>query len=133
MTFKEAFAKARKEKGAGKTFTWNGKSYSTDYKQESSPTRPRARPDRAPTSSTRPKSRPTPTRPRARPTTAKAPQSEAMTEGLKTLSERSNPQPKELNLMGKVNRARRNFRAKMDRAEQRARRKLFPLYKADQR
>lgn len=29
-SFKEAFAKARKELGAGKTFTWNGKLYSTN-------------------------------------------------------------------------------------------------------
>lgn len=34
MSFKEAFAKARKEKGPGKTFTWNGKSYSTNYAEE---------------------------------------------------------------------------------------------------
>ena len=30
QSFKAAFAAARKEKGAGKTFTWNGKSYSTN-------------------------------------------------------------------------------------------------------
>lgn len=29
-TFNEAFAEARKEKGAGKTFMWNGKKYTTD-------------------------------------------------------------------------------------------------------
>jgi len=29
-TFNAAFAAARKEKGAGKTFTWNGKLYTTD-------------------------------------------------------------------------------------------------------
>ena len=29
-SFREAFAKARKEKGAGKTFTWDGRSYSTN-------------------------------------------------------------------------------------------------------
>lgn len=40
-TFKEAFAKARKELGAGKTFTWNGKSYTTDLAGEK---RPKARP-----------------------------------------------------------------------------------------
>ena len=33
-TFKEAFAAARKEKGAGKTFTWQGKSYTTDLASE---------------------------------------------------------------------------------------------------
>lgn len=46
-TFKEAFAKARKELGAGKTFTWNGKSYSTNVEGEdkgaTSP-KPKARP-----------------------------------------------------------------------------------------
>lgn len=49
-TFKEAFAAARKEKGAGKTFTWNGKSYTTDMatdKKQSAPTasdKPKAKP-----------------------------------------------------------------------------------------
>lgn len=46
-TFKEAFAAARKEKGAGKTFTWNGKSYSTDYAEEKKSakgTKPKAKP-----------------------------------------------------------------------------------------
>lgn len=33
-SFSEAFKKARKEKGAGGTFTFNGKSYSTNYKDE---------------------------------------------------------------------------------------------------
>ena len=33
--FKEAFASARKKLGAGKTFQWNGKSYSTNYARES--------------------------------------------------------------------------------------------------
>jgi hypothetical protein len=35
MSFSKAFAAARKEMGKGKTFTWKGKSYSTDYKEES--------------------------------------------------------------------------------------------------
>ena len=45
-TFKEAFAKARKELGAGKTFTWNGKSYTTDYAEEGKKAtpKPKARP-----------------------------------------------------------------------------------------
>ena len=30
-SFKEAFAAARKEKGAGGTFTWNGKKFTTNY------------------------------------------------------------------------------------------------------
>lgn len=62
MTFKEAFTKARKEKGAGATFTWNGKQYTTDYKEENGPTRPQPRPETEGTSRT--------TRPRARPSAA---------------------------------------------------------------
>ena len=34
MTFKEAFAAARKKHGAKGTFTWNGKKYHTKYKEE---------------------------------------------------------------------------------------------------
>ncbi len=34
MSFGKAFAAARKEKGKGKTFTWKGNSYSTNYKEE---------------------------------------------------------------------------------------------------
>jgi hypothetical protein len=48
-TFKEAFAAARKEKGAGKTFTWNGKSYTTDRADDKKP---------APTASSKPKAKP---------------------------------------------------------------------------
>jgi len=48
-TFKEAFAAARKEKGAGKTFTWNGKSYTTDRADDKKP---------APTASNKPKAKP---------------------------------------------------------------------------
>lgn len=36
-SFNKAFAAARKELGAGKTFTWNGKSYSTNYAEENKP------------------------------------------------------------------------------------------------
>lgn len=50
-TFGKAFAAARKELGAGKTFTWKGKKYTTDYKEEvakkpakNSVTRPKPRP-----------------------------------------------------------------------------------------
>lgn len=82
-SFKQAFAEARKQLGPGKTFTWNGKVYTTNYKEEASsasrPTprgatssergdnaqrnssapRPKARPvNTAPESSPRPKSRP---------------------------------------------------------------------------
>ena len=47
--FGKAFAAARKEKGAGKTFTFEGKSYSTDMASDKSS---------APTSSSRPTARP---------------------------------------------------------------------------
>jgi hypothetical protein len=52
-SFKEAFAAARKKLGAGKTFEWNGKSYSTNYKEEVS--KPASA---APTKSIRPKAKP---------------------------------------------------------------------------
>lgn len=49
MSFSKAFAAARKEMGAGKTFSWKGKKYTTDLKEEakgaSSP-KPKARPAR---------------------------------------------------------------------------------------
>ena len=35
--FESAFAAARKEKGAGKTFTYEGKSYTIDYAGEKGP------------------------------------------------------------------------------------------------
>ena len=48
MSFSKAFAAARKEMGAGKTFSWKGKKYTTDLKEEvkgaSSP-KPKARPE----------------------------------------------------------------------------------------
>lgn len=34
LSFGKAFNAARKEKGKGKTFTWKGKSYTTNYKEE---------------------------------------------------------------------------------------------------
>jgi hypothetical protein len=47
-SFNEAFKAARKAKGAGATFTWNGKKYTTDLKDEKSSSkstpRPKARP-----------------------------------------------------------------------------------------
>jgi hypothetical protein len=52
-SFKEAFAAARKKLGAGKTFEWNGKSYSTNLKEEVS--KPASA---APTKSIRPKAKP---------------------------------------------------------------------------
>ena len=36
-SFKDAFRAARKELGAGKTFEWNGKSYTTNYAEEEAP------------------------------------------------------------------------------------------------
>lgn len=51
-SFKEAFSAARKKLGAGKTFEWNGKSYSTNLKEEVS--KPASA---APTKSIRPKAK----------------------------------------------------------------------------
>ena len=73
--FGKAFAAARKEKGPGKTFMFNGKSYSTNMASDK-PKAPAKKPDIAKraeaainrASPTRPKSRPTGTRPQARPT-----------------------------------------------------------------
>jgi hypothetical protein len=48
-SFKETFAKERKRLGKGKTFTWNGKSYTTNYAEEESS---------APKASLRPKANP---------------------------------------------------------------------------
>jgi len=78
--FQKAFAAARKEKGPGKTFTFNGRSYTTNYAEEAGEKAPaktetpkrdiakvaEAAIDKA--SPTRPKSRPTGTRPQSRPT-----------------------------------------------------------------
>ena len=47
MSFGKAFAAARKEMGAGKTFTWKGKTYTTNTKEEVKPAgsnRPKPRP-----------------------------------------------------------------------------------------
>lgn len=48
MSFNKAFAAARKEMGAGKTFTWQGKKYTTNLKEETKPAaggnRPKPRP-----------------------------------------------------------------------------------------
>lgn len=49
MSFNKAFAAARKELGSGKTFTWKGKSYTTNLKEEA-PKKASA----APTTSKRP-------------------------------------------------------------------------------
>lgn len=67
MSFKKAFAAARKEKGSGKKFTWKGKSYSTNTKEDNAkkttakkkPVRPKARPESgsAVKTSPRPKAR----------------------------------------------------------------------------
>ena len=48
MSFSRAFADARREMGAGKTFTWRGNSYTTNLAEETS---------RAPASSERPRTR----------------------------------------------------------------------------
>jgi hypothetical protein len=55
-TFKEAFKAARAEKGAGKTFTWNGKSYTTDLASDKKAApKPKAKPM---TSSPKPQAKP---------------------------------------------------------------------------
>ena len=41
MSFSKAFAAARKEMGKGKTFTWKGKSYTTDLKEEAAAKKPK--------------------------------------------------------------------------------------------
>lgn len=54
-SFNEAFKAARKAKGAGATFTWNGKKYTTDYKEEAGKkTAPKA--SAAPTTKPKPRS-----------------------------------------------------------------------------
>jgi len=61
MTFKKAFAAARKALGAGKVFTWKGKRYTTNLKEEEKKkvTKPKSRPKSgAPKKSLRPKKRP---------------------------------------------------------------------------
>ncbi len=61
MSFKKAFAAARKAQGAGKVFTWKGKRYTTNYKEEVNKkvTKPKPRPKSgAPKKSIKPKKRP---------------------------------------------------------------------------
>lgn len=55
-TFKEAFKEARKKYGAGKTFTWKGKSYSTNLAEEVS--KPTSDKKNTPKTSPRPRARP---------------------------------------------------------------------------
>lgn len=59
QSFKSAFAAARKELGAGKTFEWGGKKYTTDLasdttKKADGPTRPKANPKAGGTTATAP-------------------------------------------------------------------------------
>ena len=56
MTFKKAFNAARKEKGAGKVFTWKGKRYTTNLKEEEK--KITRRKSGAPKKSLKPKKRP---------------------------------------------------------------------------
>tara|TARA_R100000654_G_C2607105_1_gene116042 strand:- start:42 stop:530 length:489 start_codon:yes stop_codon:yes gene_type:complete len=64
MTFKKAFVAARKAKGAGKVFTWKGKRYTTNTKEDEAKknkkvTKPKIRPKSgAPKKSLKPKKRP---------------------------------------------------------------------------
>lgn len=53
MSFRNAFADARRELGAGRTFTWRGNRYTTDYEDEVSSSSSRA-PSRSPTPTARP-------------------------------------------------------------------------------
>lgn len=55
MTFKEKFKTERRLQGAGGTFTWNGKSYSTDMASDKKAVKPKAKPM---TSSPKPKAKP---------------------------------------------------------------------------
>jgi hypothetical protein len=48
MSFSKAFAAARKEMGKGKTFTWKGKSYTTDLKEEAAAKKPKSKAVTAP-------------------------------------------------------------------------------------
>jgi hypothetical protein len=71
-SFSEAFAAARKEKGAGKTFRWpdkNGKLYTTDYASEKASSSPSSRPKARPTASAPTKSASTAPAKSARPKT----------------------------------------------------------------
>ena len=58
MSFSKAFAAARKAEGSGKTFTWKGKSYTTNYKEETGPKKSVTKSEGKLTSSPRPKMRP---------------------------------------------------------------------------
>ena len=58
MTFKKAFNAARKEKGAGKVFTYKGKRYTTNLKEEEK--KITRRKSGAPKKSLKPKKRPEP-------------------------------------------------------------------------
>lgn len=86
MSFGKAFAAARKEKGAGKTFTWKGNSYTTDYKEEKS-SKPSPAPTPRPTAekpmSSGPSSRPR--RPAAEVAAAKRSVRSAMSQVEKTM------------------------------------------------
>jgi len=56
-TFKEAFKEARKKYGAGKTFTWKGETYSTNYLEEEG-SKPTSTKTTTPKTSPRPRARP---------------------------------------------------------------------------
>jgi len=62
MSFKKAFVAARKAQGAGKVFTWKGKRYTTNTKEDEAKkkvTKPKPRPKSgAPKKSIKPKKRP---------------------------------------------------------------------------
>jgi hypothetical protein len=71
MSFGEAFRAARKDKGAGSTFTWNGKSYSTNMASD----------------------KPAAPKPAARSTTSSAPSSAPKPAAPKSIASASSPKP----------------------------------------
>ena len=58
MSFKKAFVAARKAQGAGKVFTWKGKRYTTNTKEDEAKKKTTKSKSGAPKKSIRPKKRP---------------------------------------------------------------------------
>lgn len=87
-TFNSAFAAARKKKGAGATFTWQGKSYSTNTAEDlaKKTKKPAANPRNATSASPiRPKAR-SEAKPKAMTTAPKAPTQKVSSRTLKAVS-----------------------------------------------
>lgn len=95
MSFKKAFSTARKEKGSGKKFTWKGKSYSTNTKEDEEKNKKSSKKTAVKTS-LRPKARSksgsavkTSLRPKARAATKAKPTRKDMTETVDKLKKTS--------------------------------------------